>query len=290
MGLQYLHEQHSKEFLMFLTKSTLQNGLAIACCLATFVPTLALAQTNVDTSSSAVPAARPPQEKENDGTDPTRPVRTASMLYEHIDLRGQFNSEIVTLNYSQPIGSGRSAVKVEVPFSSVDVLGNKSMDIGDVSFKFTNIPVVTRKYGIVIGLEMVLNTAARPELGSGKNVLKPSFIYAKFLKNGSIIAPSLVHNVSLWGDKGRPSVNLTTFDLYFVPRLKNPRMYMTIDPAMNIDWENKKEYPALAVTLGYKLGNMFGGKGQVFIKPSTTFFSDRPVDWGVKAGFQVLNF
>lgn len=268
---------------MLLNDFLRRTALPSVALAAIFLPSAVSAQ-----EQSAAPAAK--ASSDNDGTDPTRPVRTASVQYEHLALRNNFTSDVITVNYSQPIGSGRSAVRMEVPLSSVDVLGDRSLGLGDISVKYTNIPVVTREYGIVIGAELVLNTADRPELGTGKNVFKPSFIYAKFLKNGSIIAPSLVHNVSLWGDKGRQSVSLTTFDLYYVPRLKNKKLYMTVDPALNVDWKNDKFYPALAVTMGHKLGGMLGGNGQVFVKPSATFFKDRPTNWGVKVGFQLLNF
>lgn len=250
------------------------------------------AQTAPEQPAGPPPAAAAPPaaEKENNGTDPTRPIRTASVLYEHTDLRGGFTSEILSFNYTQPLGTGRSSLKIEMPFSSVDVFGNRAMAAGDLSLKYTKIPVITRTHGIVVAGEMVFNTAARQELGTGKAVFKPQFIYAWFLKGGHIFAPALVHNISLWGDRKRSDVNLTTVDFYYVPRLKNPNMYMTLDPAFNIDWENKKQFGALAVTLGYRLGNMLGGKGQVFIKPSTTFLDDRPANWGIKVGFQVLGF
>jgi hypothetical protein len=273
-------------------KSLQPTVLVLAAMLsAALLPQMANAQEQPagQVAQSIITKAAAP-EKENNGTDPTRPIRTASVQFEHLDLRGGFTSEILTFNYTQPLGAGRSSLKVEMPFSSVDVFGNRSLGAGDLSLKYTQIPVITKTHGIVLAAEMVFNTAARPELGTGKNVFKPQFIYAWFLKGGSIFAPALVHNISLWGDSNRQQVNQTTVDLYYVPHLANPKLYMTLDPAFNIDWENKKQFGALAVTLGYRLGGMFGGKGQVFIKPSTTFFDDRPTNWGIKVGFQVLGF
>lgn len=270
--------------------SRLQFHAGLALLLAAAGAGSVQAQTAAVQPAGPPATAPPAAEKENNGTDPTRPIRTASVFYEHTDLRGGFTSEVLTFNYTQPLGSGRSSLKIEMPFSSVDVFGNRSMAAGDLSLKYTKIPVVTRTHGIVLAAEMVFNTAARPELGTGKAVFKPQFIYAWFLKGGNIFAPALVHNISLWGNSNRADVNLTTIDLYYVPHLKNPKLYMTLDPAFNIDWENKKQFGALAVTLGYRLGNMLGGKGQMFIKPSTTFLDDRPTNWGIKVGFQVLGF
>jgi hypothetical protein len=232
----------------------------------------------------------PAAEQENDGTDPTRPVKTLSVSYEHLDLRGDFTSDSLILAYTQPIGSGRNSLKAKLPLSSIDVLGNDRIDVGDISIKYTMIPKVTRSFGVVIGAEMTFDTASRAELGTGQNVFKGTLIYAKFLKNGGIFAPALVHSISVWGDGNRPAVNSTTVDLYYVPRLRNRSMYMTIDPAMTVDWENDREFPSLSVTLGYKLGRMMGGKGQMFVKPSASFAQERPVNWGVEVGFQLLSF
>ena len=38
------------------------------------------------------------------------------------------------------------------------------------------------------------------------------------------------------------------------------------------------------------LGKTFGGNGQIFVKPSVLIGSDRGANWGVQAGFKVLNF
>ena len=248
------------------------------------------AQAQTATSPPAAPPPAPPAEKENNGTDPTRPIQTAAIEYEHVDLRGNFNSDTVFLKYTKPIGAGRTSVKFEAPLASVDVVGNRAMALGDVSVKLTHIPLVTRTHGIVLGAEMVFDSAGQPELGSRKAVFKPSVIYAIFRKDGTIIAPSVVHSMSLWGDQNRADVRLTTFDFYIVPHLNNPKLYMTIDPAFNVDWESNREYGAVAVTLGYRLGKMMGGNGQVFVKPSTTLFDERPTDWGLRVGFQLLGF
>lgn len=228
--------------------------------------------------------------KDNDGTDPTRPVRTLSTTFEHLALRNGFNSDVLAFGYTQPLGSSRNSIRVRVPFAAVDVLGNRGMALGDVGVRFNWIPHVDRSYGIVVQNELQLDTAARPELGAGKTVLKSTSIYAKFLRDGSIFAPALVHSESLWGRAARKPVRTTTLDLYYVPRLRNPRLYMTVDPALTVDWSNELVYPALAVTMGYKLGPMLGGRGQIAIKPSATFFSNRPTNWGVEVAFQLLSF
>lgn len=230
--------------------------------------------------------AAPADDKPNDGTDPTRPVRTLQADFEYLDLaHTRATSKVFTGSFAQPIGP--TSIQVKVPLAALDARGDDSYALGDVSVKYTRVFGVTPQRGFVFSTEIFFDTAERPELGTGKYVVKPTLIYAKFLKNGDIFAPAIVHSASI---AGRANVNATTMDFYYVPRLANPRLYMTYDPALNYDWEQDQFYAALAVTFGLKLGPVMGGNGQVFIRPSATFGDRRPVDWGMKAGVQLLNF
>lgn len=178
----------------------------------------------------------------------------------------------------------------EVPFAAVDVLGNDKMGLSDVSVKMTRVLEVNRKYGLVMSGKVAFDTADRLELGTGKTVFEGTFIYAKFLKGGHIFAPALVHKISVAGSDRRADVSLTTLDLYYVPRLKDPKMFITVDPALNYDWVNNATFGALAVTFGRSIGPMFGGIGQVTLKPTILVGGDRPANWGMKVGFKVVNF
>jgi hypothetical protein len=249
----------------------------------------ALAASKLVAVGFASPSAAQTDDKPNDGTDPTRPVRTMQGDFEYLDLaQSRAKSKVFTGSFAQPFG--RTSIQVKAPLASLNVNGDQAYALGDVSVKYTRVFGVTPREGYVFTTEVFFDTAERPELGSGKYVVKPTLIYARFLRDGAIFAPALVQSVSVAGRSSRADVNTTTIDFYYVPRLANPRLYMTYDPAVNYDWEQDDFYAALAVTLGLKLGQVLGGSGQVFIRPSTTFGDQRPVDWGIKAGFQLLNF
>lgn len=253
-------------------------------CLLMLASTPTLAQAVADDLAA---------KKENDGTDPTSPVRFVKASYEHLELSlpaslpGD-NSNIFWLEYQEPFG--RTSMKFKLPIASVDAQGDSSYALGDVSAKLSHVLSVTPTHGIVLGAEMIFNTASRPELGTGKTVFKPSAIYAVFLKGGHIFAPALVHSVSIAGADDRENVNATTIDFYFVPKLANPRFYMTLDPALTKDWHNDAFFLVTSLTVGYTIGPMLGGKGQVFVKPSFGLGSDKPTGWGIQAGFQLINF
>jgi hypothetical protein len=148
---------------------------------------------------------------------------------------------------------------------------------------------LTRERGLVAQAEMIFDTASRGELGAGKHVFKGTFIYARFLPKG-IFAPALVHSLDVGGDSQRPGVSITTIDLYYVPKLADPRYFVTLDPALNFDWERDARFGSLGITAGRTVGKAFGGLAQVYVKPSVLFGRAPPGDWSLELGFKVLGF
>jgi len=122
-------------------------------------------------------------------------------------------------------------------------------------------------------------------------VLELSGYYAKFLKDGSIIAPALVQTIGLGDeDPGRSKVNTTTFDFYYVPKMPTDKIFITFDPALSYDWERDKGFASLASTFGFPMGKTFGGDSQIFIKPQILAGADRPADWSLQVGYKVIGF
>ena len=79
-------------------------------------------------------------------------------------------------------------------------------------------------------------------------------------------------------------------DFYFVPKLKDPRNLITVDPSINRDWKSEKTFLGLAVTYGRVLGPAFGGRGIITVKPTVFAGGDRPGDWGLEVGYRVIGF
>jgi len=108
-------------------------------------------------------ADTPAPKKENDGTDPTSPVRFLELSYEHLDLSlpesvSGNNSNTFAMEFQQPFG--RTAFRFKLPVTSLDALGDSSFGLGDVSAKVSQVASVTKTHGIVIGAEMIFNTAS----------------------------------------------------------------------------------------------------------------------------------
>lgn len=237
-----------------------------------------------------VPAQVQAEELDN-GTNPTKLSRQFQATFEHTDLRDGFEANLLRLNYTQSFGEKKNnSLRFRLPLASNNVLGSDAYRLGDVSVQLTRVFGLTKERGMVFQGEMIFDTADRPELGSGQNVFKGSFIYANFLESGDIFAPALVQSESLWGDDDRADVRVTTVDLYYVPKLANPRNLITYDPFITYDWENSEDFAGLSVTFGRVVGPVFGGNGIVTFKPTYYVGADRPGSWGAELGFKVIGF
>lgn len=227
----------------------------------------------------------------DNGTDPTKFSTALAADWEHIDLKGDMSSQTLNVTYWQPYGAKKQAnLRVRLPVLRITGIGHNDYAIGDFSLKTNVLLKLTPAYGVVAAGELTFDTASRDELGTGKTVLKGALTYAKFLSNGDIFAPTIQQSVSLWGQSDRAKVNNTLFDFYYVPKIKNPKWFVTIDPALSLDWETDKKYGSLAVTVGRSTGPAFGGNGQVYIKPTALFGGDRPGKWGIQVGYKVIGF
>ncbi|MBP6597576.1 MAG: hypothetical protein KA187_01530 [Arenimonas sp.] len=238
----------------------------------------------------ALPGASGAEELDN-GTDPTLLSRQVQATFEHTRLRNGFEANLLNLNFSQPFGEKRdSALRFRLPLASNNVLGSEAYRLGDATVQLTHVFDVTRTRGRVFLAEMSFDTADRPELGTGQNVFKGTYIHAFFLERGGIFAPAFVHNESLWGDDDRAKVRVSTVNLYYVPDLRDPRNLITLDSSVTRDWEGGREFAALAITFGRVIGPMFGGNGIVSVKPTLYGGGERPATWGAEVGFRVIGF
>jgi hypothetical protein len=227
----------------------------------------------------------------DNGTDPTKFSTSAALQLEHVDLKGGVSADTLQASYATPLGSKRDFnLRLLLPMVRTDVAGRSGFRMGDASLKVNHLYTLTREYGIVLGGELVLDTADRPEAGNGMTVFKANVVYAKFLQGGDIFAPAVVHSFSLGSDKARGKVNGTVFDFYYVPKLADPKTFVTLDPALSFNWENHTRFASLAVTVGRAIGPAFGGNSQITLKPTLFAGGDRPGKWGLQLGYKVIGF
>jgi hypothetical protein len=229
------------------------------------------------------------EEAINNGTNPTLLTTQAVVQFQYNEIDSNLDSDLLEFQYTQPIGDGNKAFRFTVPFANSPF--DSAMDVGDISITFVDVFYLTEQNGAAYTAELFLDTANRSDNGYGQFALETSVFYAFFLKNGGIFAPAWVQTFGLeGGSSSGAKLNQTTFDFYYVPKLANPKYFMTFDPAIIHDWESDDTFGSLQVTMGMLTGRLFGGDSQVFIKPGVLFGGDAPADWSLQVGFKVLNF
>ncbi|MDW4496416.1 hypothetical protein R5H30_00365 [Sulfitobacter sp. D35] len=244
----------------------------------------------------------------NNGTNPTLLTTQAGIQYQYNQINPDLNTGLLEFFYTRPIGAGDKAFRFTVPFvdsplnarpwlfdaayaARADRNVGDDLRLGDISVTYIDVFYLTERNGSAFTFELFLDTAENEFSGYGQFAGETSIFYAWFLGNGAIFAPAWVQTFGLEGgnDNG-VSVNTSTFDFYYVPKLANPKFYMTYDPAIIHDWETNDTFGSLQVTFGMLTGRAFGGDSQVFIKPGVLFGGDAPADWSLQVGYKVLNF
>ncbi|MCT8160660.1 hypothetical protein [Pseudoruegeria sp. SHC-113] len=264
------------------------RSTACALCLA---PIVALA---------APASAQEATAEINNGTNPTLLTTQFGVQYQFNQIDSSLNTGLFEAFFTKPFGeAGTRALRFTVPgsdspFNSNPVYGGTARDdftLGDISITYIDVFYLTERNGSAFTFELFLDTATTDTAGYGQFVGETSIFYAWFLDNGAIFAPAWVQTFGLEGgnDAGR-DVNTTTIDFYYVPKLKNPKYYLTFDPAIIHDWETGDTFGSLQVTAGMLTGKAFGGDSQVFIKPGVLIGKDRPAEWSLQVGYKVLNF
>ena len=86
----------------------------------------------------------------NNGTDPSKLQTVAEAKYEYLDLQNGFSSGTLRLSYTTPLDDAQSyALRVRVPVTYVDVLGNDGYDIGDASLEISHVFGLTKAHAFV---------------------------------------------------------------------------------------------------------------------------------------------
>ncbi|MBI5363683.1 MAG: hypothetical protein HZA53_10930 [Planctomycetes bacterium] len=224
------------------------------------------------------------------GTNPAVFLRTLAVGNEYDALRGSSYADLTTIKYIHPFADNRMNLRTKLPFAVSDAAGGTDSGLGDISVRWNWIADVTLTDAWLVGFDLMLDTASEDVLGRGKNIGAPVVTRAWFLNATTIFAPTLQENVGFGGDSARADVNETLIDLYFVKTAADKKSWLTVDPTVVLDWENDAVPVTLEVEYGWNLGGAFGGALNAFVRPGIGIGSDRPFDWNLEAGVNVIGF
>ncbi len=273
----------------------MKNSMTLAIAAVMMLSTSAIAEEQKPMAAAPTVVAEPTPAADavdKSGTDPTKFLRTVTVKNEFNVLPGNddfFNT--TSLVYIQPFADGTMNLRAKVPFVATDVAGEGESGLGDLSLRYNWLAKVTPEYGLLVGVDSTFDTASERYFGRDRYTISPLVTYAMFLNNNAIFAPTYQHNFSIFGNGNGPDVNESVIDLYFVYTADDKKSWITVDPAITINWDGDPKLNAvLEVQFGRTLGKVGDAALNAYVAPSVGIGDDRPINWGIEIGFSLVGF
>jgi len=281
-------------------------GFALALALATWSATGTRQASAQEPAGGAAPASGAAAADDKTGTNPLNLQRTALFYNEFQGRGGGRYTNFLNLRYIEPFADGKAAVRLTVPFVAQDLAGRgtfsfgdanipveardgRDTGIGDLGVRLNYVLAATPAYGILVGLDSTWDTASGVLLGTGKNLLAPVIVYARFLPGGTIFAPAYQHYFTIGGDDSRARVTSGAFDFYYVKPARNG--WWTLDPAVTINYGVGNRVAAqIELERGFLIGPQGKGVASWYIRPGVGIGRYRAYDWNIEAGYKVVGF
>jgi hypothetical protein len=136
----------------------------------------------------------------------------------------------------------RFSTRLDVPFvynSVPSVAGHRDMGIGDVSFRLLGYKLKEKpKSAITVSLEVSLNTAQSPILGTGKLVLLPVVSYTMAIPKDKMLVGIILQQAnSVAGDEERADISFTKAQVVAL-KMWSKKTWSFLAPELYIDYIN----------------------------------------------------
>jgi hypothetical protein len=262
-------------------------SMVIVGALVGLLSTSSFAQTEADIKAQ--------MKEDKTGSNPLNFTYDARIYNEYrwLNTAGDGHQNVTTLEIRAPFANGSWQFRGKAHYVDVkaDLDGDGYNDVnetgfGDLHLRFMTIPVLST-WGLATGLELFLDTASDPALGTGANSLAPFVFFAFFNPLGpkTLIVPGYQHTFSVDVDAGRDDVHWGLIDAFILKQSNSGRTWGYIDPQIVLDYEQSLEYMLLEL----QYGSMIGSGGQsVYIMPSFGLGSDRPYDISLEAAWKIV--
>lgn len=171
-----------------------------------------------------------------------------------------------------------------VNFSSP--IGYNKFGLGDISFRLLGYKLKDNPFSaFTTSLELQLNTAAEPQLGTGKNLLIPVITYTDLFKNRKDLISGVFQQViTIGGDEERKDLNFTKIQAIYL-HFWSKRLWTVFGDEIFIDYEND-----LQTSMIFKC-RMTGAptpRLNVWVQGNKGLYGDfvGRYQWGFEAGFR----
>lgn len=134
----------------------------------------------------------------------------------------------------------RFTTRIDLPYvyNSLETAdGKRQSGIGDISFRLLGYKLRERKLSVfTASIEIQLNTAQSPLIGSGKNTLIPVISYTQVIpKKRLLLAAVLQQANSISGEEDRATISFTKLQLVGV-RTWSPKLWTVLAPEWYLDY------------------------------------------------------
>jgi hypothetical protein len=293
-------------------KSSIKQPLTLLLALVlSGISRAAFAQTSQPSTDQSTAPANVTNNADKTGTNPLNLQRTFQIANE-FDALGHAQINYMRFRYTEAFDSGKMSLRVEAPLvyahaafaapssdgsdDGGDAPVTQDVDesrfgLGDITLKYSYVPYVSAKGGLLSSLEFSGPSATNDVLGAGKWVLAPTIVYGIFLPGSTIFAPAYKQSVGFGGDGNRANINSGTLDFYLVKKFDRGRQWVTIDPTYLLNYQSGKySGGTLRIQYGRLLGKVGNAVMSGYIKPGIGIGQDRPSDWSCEIGITLIGF
>jgi len=197
------------------------------------LPGEVLAQTSTDSLRV--------KQKSVNADDPSAFITRLEVFNEFQHYESGINLNQTVIRTIVKIGK-KFTTRVDIPLvhNSFDSpAGYDQFGLGDISFRLLGYKLLETKRSVfTASLEIQLNTAESPLLGTGKNLLIPLVTYTKLLEgNRNIISGTVQQIISIGGDENRKNLSFSKIQAIFL-HYWNKRLWTVAAYEIFIDYKN----------------------------------------------------
>lgn len=189
----------------------------------------------------------------------------AEIRNEYQDLENGGYRNLVIPRFEYAI-SPSVAARLETPYVVYHAGGNGEQvhGEGDLLGRVAWRPVQREGFALIVGTEVIFDTAKSSSLGFGKTLLAPLMYAAIDLpKHDSVFFPNIQHFVSVAGESHRDDVSFTTLKPNLLTRWPN-NVYTFLEPQFTIDWERDAK---TGLTVELEVGKVLNRNIAAWVRP-----------------------
>jgi hypothetical protein len=167
--------------------------------------------------------------------------------------------------------------------------GYKQTGIGDISFRLLGYKFFENtRSAFTSSIEISMNTAASPLLGTGKNVLIPVISYSTYIPGKKILLAAVFQQAkSIGGDKNRADLSFSKLQLFFIKYFTG-KTWMVLQPEWFYDYING----GISMNFRSRLTHAPLPRINIWLTPSAGIFGDfiGRYTWSLDAGGRYFLF